>query len=256
MNQLKGQHIHTKTEALEQALLQRGEDHDCCQHGRDNESYSGPTEPPNVVQILSTLAAELQKLNSKPQRRVGDLHADTRHSHSIASPVGSQASSRHTIERHEGASQHSNGARKRRRVDSCGNPHLDLSHQLEESLESFTTSLPQAELLEEVLIIYFDIIQPWIPILHETQFRRRVQDPAQLPQLVLILHAMVVAALRFVEISDTRLSAQNVEKQMTLSRRFVVLNSMDSLSVENLQALIIIAFNDVRVILFIEGQSS
>lgn len=57
---------------------------------------------------------------------------------------------------------------------------------------------------------------------------------------------MVVATLRFV-ISKTL--PGEIESVTTRSSNIVVLTSMDSLSVENLQALIIIAFNDMRILL-------
>ncbi|KAJ0384404.1 hypothetical protein COL922a_008459 [Colletotrichum nupharicola] len=58
---------------------------------------------------------------------------------------------------------------------------------------------------------------------------------------------MVVGALRFVDNPETRLSAQEVERRTSRSRSIVVLNAMDHLSVENLQALIIIAFCDSQI---------
>ena len=130
-------------------------------------------------------------------------------------------------------------------MDSCGNPNVDLLLPLEENLDSATPTLPPADVLEHVINMYFDVIQPWIPMLHETQFRRRIQEQDQLPQLVVVLHAMVVAALRFIDNDQVKLTADEVERWAARSRRFVVLTSMDGLSVENLQALIIVALDDV-----------
>ncbi len=85
-------------------------------------------------------------------------------------------------------------------------------------------------------------------MLHDTQFRHRLHDPDDFPRLLVVLHAMVVAALRFVDVDRSSLSLHDVERQVDKSRKIVLLNAMDQLSVENLQALIIIAFNDVRSI--------
>lgn len=190
------------------------------------------------------LAGELHKLNSKPKTMSQPRSFEALRDHAVVSPTASQTSSRQTGERHDGAS-HANQARKRRRVDSCGNPNVDLVLPLEENLENITTSLPPADLLEDIINAYFDVIQPWIPIIHETQFRRRVQEQDQLPQLVVVLHAMVVAALRFVNNTERKLAPEEIERWTARSRRFVVLISMGGLSVENLQALIIVAFDDV-----------
>ena len=62
---------------------------------------------------------------------------------------------------------------------------------------------------------------------------------------------MVVAAIRFARPEAHGLSAADIESRTTRSRSIVVLTAMDSLSVENLQALIIIAFNDVTTVSFV-----
>lgn len=224
-------------DALEEVIFRRQEqDHECCSHGHGTPSSA------SVVNILSTLAQELQKLNGvKPS---GPLATTDVRDHAVVSPTASQSSSRYTAGGNE-VGLRPDRPRKRRRVDSCGNPNVDLLLPLREDLVNITTSLPPADLLEETINIYFEVIQPWIPILHETQFRRRIHDPEELPKLVVVLHAMVVAALRYVESSESRLTADDVERTAKQSRNFVTLSAMDCLSVENLQALIILAFNDV-----------
>ncbi|TEA18605.1 putative transcriptional regulatory protein [Colletotrichum sidae] len=238
--------LNRRVEVLENALLQRTHEnrgHFPSAHGHAT-SAGEPAESQNVVGILSLLARELHKLNSGAKASTSAETPEGIADHAVISPTTSSSSRRHTVDGLEIVSHPHNQPRKRRRVDSCGNPNIDLAFPLED-LESITTSLPSPDLLEDVINIHFNLIQPWIPILHETQFRRRVHDPEQLPRLVVVLHAMVVAALRFVDNPETRLSAQEVERQMSRSRNVVILNAMDHLSVENLQALIIVAFNDI-----------
>ncbi|KAM0236638.1 hypothetical protein ACHAP5_009274 [Fusarium lateritium] len=134
--------------------------------------------------------------------------------------------------------------RKRRRVDSCGNPNIELASQLGE-LGSTTSQLPPPELLEEVINAYFILVQPWIPILHETRFRSRFYNHEQLPCLTVLLHAIVVAAIRFVEPGNQKFSEKDIETWISRSRSVVLLSAMDGMSVENLQALSIIAFTDM-----------
>lgn len=131
--------------------------------------------------------------------------------------------------------------RKRRRVDSCGNPNIELALVLPSNAE-----LPPRELLEEVINAYFILVQPWIPILHETRFRSRFYNREQLPCLTVLLHAIVFAAIRFVDADGEKLSEKETESWISKSRSIVLLSGMDSMSVENLQALSIIAFTDVR----------
>ncbi|OLN92832.1 putative transcriptional regulatory protein C530.05-like protein 11 [Colletotrichum chlorophyti] len=239
--------LNRRVEVLENALLHRSQPVDGSNYSGSN-GHAEPSgvsfESQNVVGILSLLARELHKLNSRPKAGSQAVTPEGVPDHAVLSPSTSSSSRRYTVDGLEIVSHPHNQPRKRRRVDSCGNPNIDLAFPLED-LENITTSLPPPDLLEDIINIHFNIIQPWIPILHETQFRRRVHDPEQLPRLVVVLHAMVVAALRFVDNPETRLSAQEVERRMLRSRNIVVLNAMDHLSVENLQALVILAFNDV-----------
>jgi len=78
-----------------------------------------------------------------------------------------------------------------------------------------------------------------------------MHDPDQRSSLVVILHAMVVAAIRYGYSDDSITSQAEAESRGKTSRSIVVLTAMDDLSVENLQALIIIAFDDVSHILHI-----
>ena len=190
------------------------------------------------------LTSELQKLSSQPRRSSTLRLNDNLRNQAVVSPAASQSSSRQTPYRQDWASQQRScdPPRKRRRVDSCGNPNVDLVLPLEESLECTSTNLPSPELMEQIIDKYFDVIQPWIPILHETQFRRRIQEQQELPHLTVVLHAMVVVALRFVA---SEMPPWEIESLTARSRNIVVLTSMDGLSVENSQALIIVAFNDV-----------
>lgn len=72
-----------------------------------------------------------------------------------------------------------------------------------------------------------------------------MHDPDQRGSLVVILHAIVVAAIRFQCSDNNSISESEAESRAKRSRSIVVLTAMDNLSVENLQALIIIAFDDV-----------
>jgi hypothetical protein len=56
---------------------------------------------------------------------------------------------------------------------------------------------------------------------------------------------MVVCTIRFTQPETHGLGSEQVEVMAKRSRSIVVLKAMDSLAVENLQALIMIAFNDV-----------
>ncbi|KAI8307066.1 Citrinin biosynthesis transcriptional activator ctnR [Colletotrichum sp. SAR11_59] len=104
--------------------------------------------------------------------------------------------------------------------------------------------LPEADLVDNLVEIYFANVHPWIPMLHVRQFRERMLDPEQRPQLSTIFHAIVSLCARFSQ--DARLgSPEEKTRYAKRCRQFVILNSMESFSVENLQALTIIAFDTV-----------
>ncbi|CAI7610453.1 unnamed protein product [Penicillium pancosmium] len=200
-------------------------------------SGNQPSSPENgrldgVVNLLSTVCLELCKFNSRNTRATNDSTSERIYQHSPGSERDGSLDSPVTHQ-----------PRKRRRVDTCGNPNIELQLPLED-LEA-TSSLPAPDVLEEIVDTYFERVHPWIPIIHETRFRRRMHDPDQRGSLVVILHAILVAAIRFKCSSSSTASQGDAESRARRSRSIVVLTAMDSLSVENLQALIIIAFDDI-----------
>jgi hypothetical protein len=109
-----------------------------------------------------------------------------------------------------------------------------------------SSTLPPPKVLEAVVDLFFDLVQPWVPIFHEKRFRRRMGNPDDRPALEVVLHAMVVALLRHVYPRALLVDLGDIESICERSRKIVVLTAMDDLHVENLQALIIICFEDVR----------
>lgn len=121
---------------------------------------------------------------------------------------------------------------KRRRADESSAKRNNASAQI-----------PPENLINAILDAYFSIAHPFIPIIHEMLFRSRLRDPNERPKLVVVLHAMMVCALRYV--ANERLATEWLETYpgaLQRSREFVVLTGMDGLSVENMQALIIVTF--------------
>jgi hypothetical protein len=108
--------------------------------------------------------------------------------------------------------------------------------------------LSSTEFMAELVDFYFVNVHPWIPVLHEARFRARVHSPSEYPRVTCILHAIVAVCSKFSEseiLHDTQAKV-NVTEQ---SRQKVILESMETFSVENLQALVIIAFDTVSSLL-------
>ncbi|VUC34746.1 unnamed protein product [Clonostachys rosea] len=239
------------SDVLENALMSSDGRMPCCQHETLSQTTNGnPTTSNDVVKIVSLLAVELQKLSSRnqpapPASFIGSQSYDgpfwRRHPPHSQSSDGCAADAYE----HDECSPGSQGARKRRRVDSCGNPNVEPTRSLEEHFEDVASGLPQPKHLEAIINAYFYVIQPWIPILHETRFRLHILDPEYFSRVQVILHAMIVAALRYVNSVEFSLSVNQLNEKRIRSRRLVIVNAMDNLSIESLQALIIVAFTDI-----------
>lgn len=138
-----------------------------------------------------------------------------------------------------GVSPRQDGARKRRRV---GDPEQCL-----ETVDGpWMPPLPALPLLEAVVEAHFRTVHHWMPILHETRFRANLKDDRERARLAVLFHALVSTSLKHVKLADFGMALENAERQIRVSRRAVVLNAMESLSVENTQALAFLAFDYVR----------
>lgn len=105
--------------------------------------------------------------------------------------------------------------------------------------------LPSQELLEAILDTFFTVLRPWIPCVREARLRSQLVDPIERPKVAVLLHAMVSATIRFVDYRSYGISELGFKRQVQISRNQVLLTAMDGLSLENLQALIILAFDSV-----------
>ncbi|KAH7361319.1 fungal-specific transcription factor domain-containing protein [Pyrenochaeta sp. MPI-SDFR-AT-0127] len=171
--------------------------------GNADKNINGSTGESAAQNILLLLAQELPKLIHAPK------------SHSIATPASSERSN------------------KRRRLDGD-----DVGSSGILSFDD-TPLLPEPQTLEAIVTAYFFHVHPWIPMIHQTRFIQRFRDETEQKQLHVILHAMIIAASKFVP------GAWAVTHAMQRARHWVVYTAMDRMSLESLQALIILAFNDI-----------
>ncbi|KAL7931468.1 hypothetical protein V8C35DRAFT_309595 [Trichoderma chlorosporum] len=175
----------------------------------------------------------------------GDLE---RHRGGEVSPMGSESSLRqqgafYTSQRTgqdspaDDVPQAESHRRKRQRIDDARDQHLDTND------DAWIAPLPRFSLLEAVVEAHFQTVHHWIPILHETRFRAKFKDPAQRQQLIVLLHALLSAGIKYVDFTNFGMSIQDVTRQIRISRRCVMEHAMESLSIENTQAMVIIAFD-------------
>ncbi|KAL5003693.1 hypothetical protein BDV10DRAFT_180224 [Aspergillus recurvatus] len=101
-----------------------------------------------------------------------------------------------------------------------------------------------SDLLGQLVEFYFENIHHWIPVLHVRRFRHRIQSHDGRTKAKHILYAIIAVCIRFVD--DPRLPDEDRKAQVAEScRQEVLLCCMESFSVQNLQALVIIAFDRI-----------
>ncbi|KAL4878463.1 fungal-specific transcription factor domain-containing protein [Aspergillus karnatakaensis] len=101
-----------------------------------------------------------------------------------------------------------------------------------------------SDLMGQLVEFYFDNFHHWIPTLHVRRFRHQIQSAEGRSKAMYILYAITAACIRFIK--DPRLADEEETARVAEScRQKVVLCSMESFSVENLQALVIIAFDTI-----------
>ncbi|KAH7029730.1 uncharacterized protein B0I36DRAFT_364217 [Microdochium trichocladiopsis] len=162
--------LNRRMEALEHAVLELSRNQ--CNGSHAAEAARSPSAPLPQHRVRTTVTASAQHAQppalASPRR---DLD------HAVVSDEAEPGIDR---------------TRKRRKLDSCGNIAIDVFCPLEQ-LNNGVSSLPQPRVMESIITTYFSLIQPWIPILHETRFRAQLHDTKRQHALINILHAMVVA---------------------------------------------------------------
>lgn len=150
--------------------------------------------------------------------------------------LGSLGHKRQHAEDHPNPS-HSATAKRQRTQE---NPNGELPERSRYILLDVESIPP--DLLEALVEIYFARIHPWIPVLHVRQFRRRLRSLEDKKDMSTILCAIASTCVRFSD--DQRFgTAEERSRLAQTCRQAVILKSMESFSVENLQALIICAFD-------------
>ncbi|KAF4978139.1 hypothetical protein FZEAL_5437 [Fusarium zealandicum] len=213
--------LSKRLETLEKAFHDRRVQEDSTSHF-DSRSITS-----NVAQLtgaVTTLASEIQRL------------ASPRCTTQYASPV--TGSSDMWELRSPGSSQTDRPHKKRR------TEHLrEVSPVVENgpSPAKMSQSLPPG-LVEEAVHQYFARIFYWIPMIHHPRFRDQVKDESGRVRVGIILDAMIAATLRFIDLSKYNLSPNDGVRIVEEKRNSVILSAMNSLSIESLQALIIVTF--------------
>lgn len=111
-------------------------------------------------------------------------------------------------------------------------------------LPACSSSLPPHDVLKSLVDLYFLRLHPWIPVLHVRSFREDMMDPSKTARLTCIFHAIVSVCARF-SVEPYFRECNDLKALCTTCRHTVIIQSMETATVENLQALVIVAFDIV-----------
>ncbi|KAF5632072.1 hypothetical protein F52700_6591 [Fusarium sp. NRRL 52700] len=216
--------LNQRLEKVEKALF--GSDNDECTQEpegtrRDLSRGRASNGSTPLEAVLSTLAGELQKLNQNieptrkrkheydPYRKVSEL---------LKRPRRDAAQEVHQ-------SRNQDTTQQQTRQLSC---RIDvIQHHLDKLIEA-----------------HFDNIQPWIPMIIMRGFDDRLQKDTE-QRMAIVLEAMMIASLRYVEINGSPLDHTFINSETSRLRKSVMMNAMEGLKTENLQALIMVAFTEI-----------
>ncbi|KAG5791511.1 hypothetical protein H9Q69_009452 [Fusarium xylarioides] len=98
--------------------------------------------------------------------------------------------------------------------------------------------------LDKLVEAHFDNVQPWIPMVIMRGFHDRLQTETE-QRMTIVLEAMMIASLRYFEINGNPLDNTFIDSETSRLRKNVMVNAMEGLKTENLQALIMIAFTEI-----------
>jgi uncharacterized protein YidB (DUF937 family) len=195
--------LHRRLDDLEQRFNEQESRIEQCQHSTQQgfqDTQNNSTESA-AYSVLALLAKELPKLT------------DGLLSQGMVMPATNEQSN------------------KRRRTED-GGATVTSAPDVDEAPD-----LPQARMLEATIAAYFSHVHPWIPMIHQTRFLQRFGVESYRKQLSVVVHAMVLAASKFVPGSGKRNNQQ--------TRRWIICTAMETLSLESLQALTILVFDDM-----------
>ncbi|KAF5575091.1 uncharacterized protein FSUBG_13954 [Fusarium subglutinans] len=98
--------------------------------------------------------------------------------------------------------------------------------------------------LDKLIEAHFDNVQPWIPMVIIRGFHDRLHQETE-QRMTIVLEAMMIASLRYVEINGNPPDKTFIDKETSRLRNTVIINAMEGLKTENLQALIMVAFTEI-----------
>ena len=108
--------------------------------------------------------------------------------------------------------------------------------------------LPKRSVLIEVAEFFCVSFHHWIPFIHKQRLQERVRRGDHSPSFDLVLHALVAVAFGHINSDLLSLDTDALLQQARISRLIVESQATRVLSIEGLQAIILIVFDDVSLV--------
>jgi hypothetical protein len=146
---------------------------------------------------------------------------------------------------------------QRRHSDHVETPsHVAKKRRTEDTtcptgVEQQQTPLPRQDILRKIVKTYFSTIHPWLPCVHQPNFEKRLEKFPLDNKLLVLVHAMICVTLRHMNIQETDMKEAERGLQIRVSRDAIVNMTMFDMSIESLQALILLASDRVRIFLYL-----
>jgi hypothetical protein len=135
---------------------------------------------------------------------------------------------------------------------SLANPLKRKLHDMHPRSWSFDTieddlsqHLPSQPVLCKVVDFFCISKHHWIPYLHKKRLQTRIREVVHNAGLDLLLHALVATTLRHMDPDMLFLDRGHIEQQIRLSYTIVETRCLQDVTIESLQALILIVFDHV-----------
>ncbi|KIX05711.1 uncharacterized protein Z518_03683 [Rhinocladiella mackenziei CBS 650.93] len=135
---------------------------------------------------------------------------------------------------------HENSKRKADQLD--GSPSQFSSQETNNLMQG----LPPRAVLVKIVDYFCLSFHHWIPFLHKARSQAEVRRRELTADFVLVLHALVAVVLPHLDVEDVQMEVGAVRHQMKTSRDLVMQHAMDNMSLQGLQALVILVFDDLN----------
>lgn len=142
----------------------------------------------------------------------------------------------------------SNGSDRVCRASQAADTVKNAIAQLDnDPMDTLSRSLPSREILVEVVDYFCRSFHHWIPFLHKARWQQEARKQSLSGDLLLVFHAAVAVVLPHLATIKEQIGFEEAQNRARDSRELVMRYAMREISLQSLQSLVILVFEDVSV---------